>query len=400
MPTNIGLQEVILIYHQRADSSAVNKRYINVRKTGIYSGGYLTIVSEAGKTARLSALVCEISDGTHQVKITTDDTVTITVAPATPYFVLRWTYTGSEVNDYMDFLAVASPAANDLVVAKCTFTGGGNLQGFDYSERSTPAIQDLFLKVEPTEETELRVRVRAGRIQTGSGYIQVVDQKTSLFTPPASNSKIYLVYINTTTGAVAIDSSGTAAASPVAPDYLGKLVLAEVTLTSISTNITSSMIRDVRNFITPVAEILTDHYLSTYNSSTQQVANGAFTRADLGTIKKQNNISVANNQITLTANRKYALSYAVTGEPTSISIGDPTIQACWVIVSGDTSWSLEHASNSIAECAAASRVHTQISSTCYIKPSVTTVIELQVYTENTAQKAQIKFVKTNIMSID
>jgi len=398
MALNQGSQVVTLLYHTRADSKVINRRFVDIRKTGIYSGGYLTIVDNSH--ARLSTLICEISDGSYQVKISTGETITLEVDPATPYVVLRWVYTGSETNDYMSILTVSSPSTNDLVVGKCTFTGGGNLQGFDYSERSTPNIQDLFLKVEPTEETELRVRVRAGGIHTGSGYIQVVDQKTGLFTAPTSDSKVFLVYVDRTTGTVAIDSTGTAAANPVAPDYAGRLVLAEVTLSSSSTNITSSMIKDVRNFLTPVSEILSNHYLSTYNSDTQLVATGTFTRADLGTIKNQSGISITNNRITLTADRKYALSYSVEAQPTSVSSGDPIVQAKWVIVSGDSTWNLENISFAATECAEDNRVLTQISNTCYIIPSTDTVIELQISTENSSQKAEIHRVVTNIMSMD
>ena len=246
MPANVGSQTVTLLFGARADSRTINRRFDDVRKPGIYSGGYLTVVDASN--ARLSTLTCEISDGTYQVKISTGATVMISVAQATPYIVLRWTYTGSTTNDFMDYQAVASPSANDLVVGKCTFTGGGALQGFNYTERTTPMIMDLFLKVEPTADTELRVRVRAGRVQNGKETIQIPDQKTSLFSPPSSNSRVYLVYVNRATGVISIDSSGTPAASPVAPNYAGKMVLAEVTLASTATDITASNIVDVRDF--------------------------------------------------------------------------------------------------------------------------------------------------------
>jgi hypothetical protein len=246
MAIDIGNQTVTLLYHNRADSRVVNRRFQGIRLTGIYSGGYLTVVDDTH--ARLSVLSCEISDGTYQVKVSTGTTVTVTVAQATPYIVLRWVYTGSETADYMSFLAVASPSENDLVVAECTFTGGGNLQGFDYSERSTPNTSDLFLKVEPTEDTELRVRVRAGRVQNGKETFQIPDQKTGLFTPPSSNSRVYLVYVDRASGVIAIDSSGTAAASPVAPNYAGKLVLAEITLATGATDIVAANITEVRDF--------------------------------------------------------------------------------------------------------------------------------------------------------
>ncbi len=153
----------------------------------------------------------------------------------------------------MEILQVAAPAANDLVVAKCTFTGGGNLQGFNYGDttypRSTPNTLDLFLKVEPTEDSELKVRIRAGHVQDADGMSIVPDQKSTILTAPTANSKIYLVYIDTSDGTVNIDSSGAEGASPTAPVYEEKLVLAEITLASTDTNITAAKIRDVRNFI-------------------------------------------------------------------------------------------------------------------------------------------------------
>jgi len=403
MAADVGNQIVTLLYYTSASSSNVNKRFLNIRQPGIYQGGRLTIIDPVAKSASLSALVCEINDGSYQVRVETTTAVSITTAVATPYIVLRWTYTGT-VNDYMEVLAVATPSTNDLVVAKCIF-GGGQLTGFDYGDtsysRTTPDTQNLFLKVEPTEDTELKVRVRAGRIQNASGNYVVVDQKSDLFTAPTANSKVYLVYIDTDDGTVKIDSTGTEAVSPTAPNYNGRLVIAEITLASTDTNITADKIKDVRNFITPsTADILTDQYLSTYNNSTQAVATGAFQTAELGTIKTQQGISVAANQITLTANRKYALSYTVIGQPTVDSAADPVISAKWNVISGDTNWNIEIVGYSSAECAEASRVTTQISTTCYIIPASTTVIELQVYTENTSQKAEIRYVITNIMSVD
>jgi hypothetical protein len=218
---------------------------------GIYKGGYITLVPPLNVS--LSPLVCEISDGTHQVRVETTEAVSLAVAKTTKeWVVLRWTYTGVAADDYMAILAVTSPLTNDIVVGKCSFDGGGVLQGFDYSERSDPDIQHLFLRVESTGEVELRVRIRGGRIQTNSGVIDIPDQKSDLFIPPASNSKVYLVYV-TAAGVIAIDSSGTASATPVAPSYKGKLVLAEVTLASTDTSITVDKIEDVRNFISSPA---------------------------------------------------------------------------------------------------------------------------------------------------
>ena len=143
MAADVGNQIVTLLYYTSASSSNVNKRFLNIRQTGIYQGGRLTIVDPTAKSASLSALVCEINDGSYQVRVETTTAVSITVAAATPYVVLRWAY-GETVNDYMEVLVVATPSTNDLVVAKCMF-GGGKLTGFDYGDtnypRTTPDTQ-------------------------------------------------------------------------------------------------------------------------------------------------------------------------------------------------------------------------------------------------------------------
>jgi hypothetical protein len=255
MPSNTGSQKVTLLFFTPANSPEWNLRFAEIRKTGVYSGGWLSIINNT--TAQISPLVCEISDGTYQVKVKTAAAVNITVNSTIPYIILRWVYTGSATNDFMSLLAVATPLVNDLVVGKCTFDGSLHLNGFTYGDttyqRSNPAIQDLFLKVEETGDLDMRVRVRGGRIQTSSGIIFIEDQKDFyLFTPPASpNSKVYLVYIDTITGNIGVDASGTAALNPLAPDYAGKLVIAEVTLAYTDTiSIPQSKIKDVRSFIT------------------------------------------------------------------------------------------------------------------------------------------------------
>ena len=253
MPANVGNQKIALKFYDAANSSEVNERFKDIRQKGIYLGGRLSIIDSSN--AQLSPLVCEISDGSHQVRVETTIAVNLAVAQATPYVILRWTYTGAQI-DYMEILTIATPATNDLIVGKCSFGGGGALQGFSYDERKTPNTLDLFLKVESTEVTELRVRVRAGKIQMVSGVIDIPDQKSDLFIAPTSNNRIDLVYIKVSTGAVKI-KQGNEAVSPVPPNYGGvetKIGLAEVLLTPSSTNITASMIKDVRNFITPPSE--------------------------------------------------------------------------------------------------------------------------------------------------
>jgi len=287
MPANIGNQIVTIIYHAPPNTSIINRRQKGVVPKGIYSGGYLTIVDSSH--ASLSPLVCEIGDGDHQVRVETQEAVNLAVASATSYIVLRWVYSGA-TNDFMEILAVAAGSiqSNDLVVGRCTFDGGGNLNGFNYVDsshpRKIPDVTSTFLRVEPTGETELRVRVRGGRIQTGGAVVAIPDQKSDLFVPPGANKKIYLVYVDVATGSLAIDSSGAEAANPVPPNYKGRLVLAEVKLSTGDTNITVDKIKDVRSWL--VTSVVPDNVTLEFDSTTGKikVKSGSIGDAQLGTI--------------------------------------------------------------------------------------------------------------------
>ena len=276
MPADVGTQTVTILFYRLANSAIVNKRFQGIRQTGIYSGGYLSVVDD--ENCQISTLVCEISDGTNQVRVETAATVNLGVAVATPYVVLRWTYTGA-ITDYMELLAVASPAANDIVVGLCTFDGSDDLNGFTYegvlgvNKRTTPNTLDLFLKVEETPTTELRVRIRAGRVTTYGGSVDISDQLSSSITAPVSDSRIDLIYV-TAAGAIAIET-GVAAASPSVPDYAGKMVLAELTITNGDTNIVQADIKDVRSFLQFGAKQTgqaTDAILTTTLNSSYQTA--------------------------------------------------------------------------------------------------------------------------------
>jgi hypothetical protein len=298
MPIDVGSQTLSLKYGASGNSREINERFVDVRPPGIYEGGYLSLVDASN--ARLSPLVCEIGDGTHQLRIETTTNVTVAVASATPYVILRWSYTADAL-DYMQVMAVASGSilTTDVVVGLCTFTGGGALNGFSYVGRTNPAVMNLFLKVVPSEDSELKVRVRGGRIQNGKQYINIPDQKSSLFTAPASNSRIDLLYLNRSTGAVSI-LQGTAAASPVAPSYGGKLVLAEVTIAAGATNIVASNIQDVRDFTNMSYDV---------DGTTIEVdSNGKL--AAKASVLGQSDVVIASSQIVATTS--YALASGMT----------------------------------------------------------------------------------------
>ena len=247
MPSNIGSQSIYVKFFDPVDSSVVNRIGVDVRKTGIYSGGYLTKINDS--SVSLSTLSVEIGDGTYQVKITTGIAVAVAISPAAPVIVLRWIYTGSASVDYMDFVNVAPGGilTNDIVVGVGTYVGPTLQAVFDYTLRSTPNVYDLFLKVEPTTPTTMQVRVRAGRVNYGVANYDVVDQLTSAFVAPGSGSRIDVVYVDSD-GVVKI-LPGTPSGSPVPPDYVGKVALCQITIPSGASSITASMIKDVRSFV-------------------------------------------------------------------------------------------------------------------------------------------------------
>ena len=245
MSTPAG-QIVLIDYRDTVNSNEVNDRISHMSQRGIYSGGYLTKTNDT--TVSLSVLTCEIGDANHQVKVTTTGANAITVSNVNVYVVLRWAYVGA-ANTAMTFTAVSTTSANDVVVGKCVYTGA-TLTGFDYTLRTNPVVLYKNLLVEPLETAAMYVRIRGGKISNGAGVIDIVDQISPVFTAPGSNSRIDVV-VSDSSGVISI-IQGVSSATPVAPDYAGKLGLAEVTLTSVSSTITSAMIRNVAN-ATPAA---------------------------------------------------------------------------------------------------------------------------------------------------
>jgi len=399
MGANIGSQEVNILYHTPGVSSQMNLRQFGISPTGIHSGGWLSIVDATH--AQISALICEITDGSYNVRVRMQDAVSVLIGSSTPYVVLRWTYTGSATDDYMEPTAVATPGDNDLVVGYCTFSGGGALNGFTYTSRSNPSVKDLFLKVEETGDSDLRVRIRGGYFQGGSSSILVSDQKSDLFTPPTSNSKVYLVYINESDGTVKIDSTGTAAASPVAPSYAGKLVIAEVTLASTDTSIAQDKIVDVRPFITSGPRGVDDSTIEVNNSGNLKVVDPYYmlTRtighqlsgnttwtalANYGTVIGSSGITVASGGIfTLPAGRLYEIAYTVMFQRISAS---PEVRVRYHVLSGDLNWWLadDEDNQSIARCEIenVSLAHNTLSFTGLILPTKNTTLRCEVITKD------------------
>ena len=248
MPSNIGSQTVTVKFFDPVNSATiVDKIALDIRKPGIYSGGYLTKLNNV--TCQLSPLTCEIGDGTYQVRVQTSAAIsTVPISSGAPYVVLRWTYTGSADADYMDFtnVALGGILSTDIVVGKGTFIGASLQTTFDYTLRTNPTVQDLFLKVEPTVSASMNVRIRGGRINYGVANYNIADQLSTTFTAPVTNPRIDVIYADDD-GTIKV-YTGTENVSPTAPVFNNKIVLAQIALTVGQTTITSSSITDLRAF--------------------------------------------------------------------------------------------------------------------------------------------------------
>ena len=124
--TNHGTQQITWQYFQEATGANWGKRLLGILPPGIYSGGYLTEVSDTEVT--LSILIAEIKDGTTQISVRTAAAATLNsttldsgaISSATPYLVLRWLYALSAVN-YVEVHAISSVSVaqdNDIVIGK------------------------------------------------------------------------------------------------------------------------------------------------------------------------------------------------------------------------------------------------------------------------------------------
>jgi hypothetical protein len=92
----------------------------------------------------------------------------------------------------------------------------------------------------------MTVLIAPGSLFVGGGLVEQSEQSTVIISAPSSNPRIDLVYIDTDTGAVGVET-GVEAPSPAAPDTpTGSFPVAHITLQPTSTAITDAMIEDVR----------------------------------------------------------------------------------------------------------------------------------------------------------
>lgn len=270
--TNHGTQNVSHKYYEEVTANNRNVRLNDIIPRGIYDGGYLEKTNDT--EVKMTALTVEIGDNTVQVRVETSDYAYIrdntvdsgTLSASTPYVALRWAYTAVQAN-YMEIHMLASVSAaqaNDIIVGKVVFTGS-TIAGFDYTDRTILPVMSQWLKPRQVGSGSefMYVIVRSGRIHDGNGYVNIQEYSVGPFAVPASPySRIDLIYIDD--AGVPQILQGTPAATPSAPDYGGRLVIAEVTVVNGDTGIPQSRIKDVRSFIT--RQIIPDNQTIQFNS--------------------------------------------------------------------------------------------------------------------------------------
>jgi len=201
---------------------------------------------------------------------------------------------------------------------------------------------------------------------------------------------------------VSIDSTGSEAASPSAPDYAGRLVLAEITLSNTDTEITESKIKDVRPFLTPgrvsvdgtTIEAGSDGKLKTADPSylvlqsdvEQADSQSSWTKLTFDNQVQASGISQSSGVITLSSGKLYKLHYSI------VCSGSPASYWVWLesrihVLSGDLSWSLGNDSDNVSY----QKTKLELTGTpdiishtgqCIILPASTTTLQLEVITKS------------------
>lgn len=146
---------------------------------------------------------------------------------------------------------------------------------------------------------DMTITIDAGVLYVGSVLTAKAQQITSAspadFIAPVTNPRIDRVGINITTGNYEV-TTGTEAASPVAPDYpADNYPLCQIALATSTTQITNSLITDERVLVNSAAPSGT----FVYSSSSQSIGNATVTEVQFGAEQyddENNHDTVTNNQ--------------------------------------------------------------------------------------------------------
>jgi len=283
---NYGNQIISYDYKQNASSSLFNRIMSSLIPHGIYAGGLLTRLDNVQiNVAKLTAFIRSNASDADQISVraeSQEDQILnlsfgvsdpLHVKDTLPYIVLRYGWNEQE-NNFVDFRAVAfstdpaaSKAANqdnelwpdDLIVGKVLLVLDG-LTGkyfidptnpFDLTRRADvflPDSQAAFteLKVMSAEGQPKKVAVSGGSINTSKGRKLVTggNYPTSSFISDTTTfGRFDIVYVDEN-GIIQIEE-GSPSASPVAPLYKNRKVIAQIERGASRTSIIGPEIRTV-----------------------------------------------------------------------------------------------------------------------------------------------------------
>ncbi len=230
--TDYGSQTLTFDYNAPGRSKDFNKLNYSLTPTGIYSGAILSKVNSS--VISVSPLICVIQDDENDIniRISTSESVNISVDPSTLYIVLSFSWSNI-ANNFMDFSAKAydNIQDDDLIVGKCIYKSNILQSSFDYSRSTNPLIQELKtnndkLKVLPTEPYSNKIIVLSGKIIFEDGEI-VVEEQTSTAISNTILGRIDLIYIDSS-GDIQIEE-GVDTANPLMPSFGTYKVVAYIT---------------------------------------------------------------------------------------------------------------------------------------------------------------------------
>jgi len=243
-PTDKGAQDINFSFKDDLNSTEFDKRMKDVAPPGVYSGGFLSKITDA--SVSVTPLTTEIGDGLFQIRMNTTAAVTVTVSPAAPFVVMRWTY-NAVVLWFVDFVGVAASAIqeHDVILGEALYSGP-TLTTFSLARRGVPWSANEQFKVVPTIASSMKAHVNGGYFRDGGTNAKVQDQDTATLVAPVTFPRIDLVVVNRFKAVEVL--AGVEAATPVAVDPGMTTVLSELHMYVGQTTIEAVDIRDARSF--------------------------------------------------------------------------------------------------------------------------------------------------------
>jgi len=256
-----GRQVRTFQYRNPASSASFNRLLTDILPSGVYAGGLFTRLS--GTVISISKLVALVHSNEREAdriflrfETTEDQDLSLAVAlggatcdPERCYVVARFGWEDVE-SDFLDFIAVKYSndpheyrpdyiMPKDLILGKIEFVQQNSnwiiqpQNSFDYTRRSRAFIPDenaLYsaFKVQTSETANNKVHVTGGSIATSKCLINVTGGDFPINgLPPTDNFGRYdLVYVDAN-GNIEIEI-GTPSATPIAPVYGNRRILAEI----------------------------------------------------------------------------------------------------------------------------------------------------------------------------